>query len=240
MLLEHCFRSGDHEQNPVLLNSRSKLQDTQRFPVRDQSPRKQRWLMVAVTSLSVAWFLTGAIDRSWAVEVSQLEPSATEFTVPSLWWVKDQFTAKEPSINKLIQSWSASPSTTTVPGRVDYKVNRQLWSLLDYLERYTFLNDFGAAARDFGYNIRILDGQNATLAAYTCDFSTINLEELRQLRSQPPSRVSKPSPEIPDVSLNKQLAALPCQILLESSGGKGSLRRSTPSDAGAARFPGTD
>lgn len=240
MLLKHSVRSGDHEQNAMGLDRGSKPQDTQNDAVHDQPAQKQNWLMLSLASLSVVWLMTGSFSRSLAAEMLQVQPSATEFTVPSLWWVKDQFTAKEPSINKLVQSWSASPSAGLAPGRVDYKVNRQLWSLLDYLERYTFLNDFGAAAKDFGYNIRILDGQDATLAAYTCDFSTIDLEELRRMRSQPTSSASSTRTEIADASLNKQLESLPCEIVLESTGGKGSLRRSTPSDEDAARLPGTD
>lgn len=81
-------------------------------------------------------------------------------TNPSLWWAAEQFGGK------LLDNWLAYPAADG--GRVDLVVNRQFWSLLNYLERYQFLNEFGLVAQDYRYNIRVFNPQGAFLAAYTC------------------------------------------------------------------------
>ncbi|MBW4623593.1 MAG: hypothetical protein KME17_30070 [Cyanosarcina radialis HA8281-LM2] len=91
--------------------------------------------------------------------------SKTQPTVPSLWWAKEQF---DPFSGKLIGNWIAYPKEN----RVDVVVNRQLWTLLDYIDRYSFVNQFGTVARGYGYNIRVFNPQQALLAAYTCNFDT--------------------------------------------------------------------
>ncbi|HAZ46361.1 MAG TPA: hypothetical protein DDW76_02155 [Cyanobacteria bacterium UBA11369] len=88
--------------------------------------------------------------------------SQTGLTRPSLWWADEQFG------NKLINNWCAYPAER----RIDLIVNRQIWSLLTYLERYAFVNHFGTVARDFQYNLRVFNQQNSPLATYTCNFST--------------------------------------------------------------------
>ncbi|MBK1986003.1 hypothetical protein A0J48_000295 [Sphaerospermopsis aphanizomenoides BCCUSP55] len=87
----------------------------------------------------------------------------TGLTVPSLWW------AKENSENKLLDNWIAYPTSGQEPARVDLIVNQQIWSLLDYLERYKFVNTLGNMARNFGYNIRVFNYQQDMLATYTCN-----------------------------------------------------------------------
>ncbi|MDF5726406.1 MAG: hypothetical protein PUP91_39395 [Rhizonema sp. PD37] len=86
-------------------------------------------------------------------------------TIPSLWL------AKENSENKLLDNWIAYPVKKTEPGRVDLLVNQQLWSILDYSERYGFLNRVGTVARRYGYNLRVFNYQKERLATYTCNFS---------------------------------------------------------------------
>jgi hypothetical protein len=86
-------------------------------------------------------------------------------TIPSLWWVKEQFAGK------LLDNWLAYPNRNQPGGRVDLVVNRQVWSLLDYLQRYEFVNHFGTAAKDQQYNTRVFNRQGGLLAAYTCDFN---------------------------------------------------------------------
>ncbi len=88
-------------------------------------------------------------------------------TVPSLWW------AKENSQNKLLDNWIAYPATKINPGRVDLIVNEQIWTLLDYLERYNFVNYLGGFVRDYKYNMRVFNYQKELLATYTCTFKTI-------------------------------------------------------------------
>jgi hypothetical protein len=87
--------------------------------------------------------------------------SPTGLTRPSLWWADEQFG------NKLLNNWCAYPNER----RIDLIVNRQIWSLLTYLERYAFVNHFGTVARDFQYNVRVFNQQNTPLATYTCNFS---------------------------------------------------------------------
>ena len=94
-----------------------------------------------------------------ADSMSQAQP-----TIPSLWWAEEQFGGK------LLENWLAYPDRQ----RVDLVVNRQLWSLLNYMERYSFVNSFGTVARDYGYNTRVFiaNQPQEPLATYTCNFST--------------------------------------------------------------------
>lgn len=87
-------------------------------------------------------------------------------TVPSLWWAKDQFAGK------LLENWLAYPGAGEARGHVDLIVNRQFWSLLNYLERYRFVNQFGLASRDYRYNVRVFHKRGSFLAAYTCTGSS--------------------------------------------------------------------
>lgn len=91
--------------------------------------------------------------------------SQKQLTVPSLWWAKQQFGGK------LLDNWLAYPSQGTTTPRVDLIVNRQIWSLLDYVERYDFVNSLGSVARDYGYNVRVFNYQQELLATYTCNFN---------------------------------------------------------------------
>ncbi len=85
--------------------------------------------------------------------------SQTKLTTPSFWWADEQFGGK------LLDNWLAYPSK----GRVDLVVNRQLWSLLNYLGRYAFINKMGNVARDYDYNTRVFNQRGKPLGAYTCD-----------------------------------------------------------------------
>ncbi|MEA5616749.1 hypothetical protein VB711_02685 [Cronbergia sp. UHCC 0137] len=85
-------------------------------------------------------------------------------TVPSLWW------AKENSEKKLLDNWIAYPASPKESARLDLIVNQQIWSLLDYLERYNFLNYLGSISRQSGYNVRVFNYQEELLATYTCNF----------------------------------------------------------------------
>lgn len=112
--------------------------------------------------------------------------SQTGLTEPSLWWVADQFGGK------LLETWLAYPQKR----RIDLVVNRQLWSLRDYLERYEFVNHMGLVARSHRYDLRVFDRQqpDLVLAAYTCLFDiepvicTVDLERGSQsgFRGYPP------------------------------------------------------
>ncbi|BAZ47818.1 hypothetical protein NIES4103_04220 [Nostoc sp. NIES-4103] len=88
----------------------------------------------------------------------------TGLTVPSLWW------ARENSEKKLLDNWIAYPGSLLEPGRVDLIVNQQVWSLLSYLERYSFVNRLGNLSRKDKYNVRVFNYQQDLLATYTCNF----------------------------------------------------------------------
>ena len=90
-----------------------------------------------------------------------------KINIPSLWW------AKENSQYKLLDNWIAYPATHKNPGRLDLIVNEQIWTLLDYIERYQFVNRLGIVARDYKYNMRVFNYQKELLATYTCNFKTI-------------------------------------------------------------------
>ncbi|PSB25860.1 hypothetical protein [Stenomitos frigidus] len=148
--------------------------------------------------------------------------SLTRLTIPSLWWLQTQIASEDAYGSKLLADWLAYPNSGNRPGRVDLVVNRQFWSLLDYLDRYAFIHVFGEAARDYGYNVRVFDGQATLLGASTCDFSNVSIDALqkRQLAER-----ANPSDRVPfDIN------AIACSILLDSSG-KGGLR-------GGSRQPG--
>lgn len=110
-------------------------------------------------------------------------------TVPSLWW------AKENSETKLLDNWIAYPATTQTSARVDLIVNQQVWSVLDYLERYQFINRLGYDARSHGYNVRVFNYQQELLGTYTCNFTAspancrINMNNQNRFRIRPSTPV---------------------------------------------------
>lgn len=91
-------------------------------------------------------------------------PSQGGLTVPSLWWTADQF-------GGILENWLAYPAQGSTPGQIELVVRQEAWTLLGYIERYAFINHFGTVARDYGYNLQVLDREKDLLASYTCDFS---------------------------------------------------------------------
>src|SRR5919199_794420 len=92
--------------------------------------------------------------------------STTGITTPSFWWAKEQF---DEFGGKLINDWIAYQDKN----RVDLVVNSQLWSLLDYLGRYRFVNKFGTAARyNYQYDVRVFNQQAVLEATYTCNYTS--------------------------------------------------------------------
>jgi hypothetical protein len=110
--------------------------------------------------------------------ITSHSPSATQMTLPSLWWVAEQITSKDIYGNKFLQGWIAYRTQDGNPGRLDIVVNRQLWSQLIYVEHYAFLDRFSTIARGYGFNIRVFDSQRNPVAAYVCDFSNLNASAL--------------------------------------------------------------
>jgi hypothetical protein len=122
----------------------------------------------------------------------------TTLAVPSLWWARDQFTAEKRYGSRLIENWIAYPAQRNSPGRVDFVVNRQLWSQLDYLQRYSFIHEFGISTRSYGYNLRVFDNQANFLAAYTCDFSAAQNRLQNRPLPQPSTPANAPAPLFSD------------------------------------------
>lgn len=89
-------------------------------------------------------------------------------TPPSLWWTKEQVAQELRTSGKLVNTWSAQLKTADSPGQVRLVVNPQMWSLMDYFERYDFVNNFGLAARGFGYQTEIYNTKGTPLASYAC------------------------------------------------------------------------
>lgn len=87
----------------------------------------------------------------------------TGLTTPSLWL------SQEMSENKLLENWLAYPPNQQEFGRVDLIVNQQIWNLLDYLERYEFVNRLGNTVRKDNYNLRVFNYQGDLLGTYTCN-----------------------------------------------------------------------
>ena len=150
---------------------------------------KAKSLLLLTISLSLGIFIPSARAKTPSIvvpppantplELSLLTPtvalkngvvtasniSQKQLTIPSIWWAKEQFGGK------LLDNWLAYPAKETASARIDLIVNRQIWSLLDYVERYEFVNNFGNVARDYGYNVRVFNYQQELLATYTCNFN---------------------------------------------------------------------
>ncbi|NET34984.1 MAG: hypothetical protein F6K19_23650 [Cyanothece sp. SIO1E1] len=134
--------------------------------------------------------------------------SQSGLTVPSLWWIKEQITNQFG--RRSIDNWIAYRRNDDALRRVDLIVNSQIWSLLDYVKRYTLVHQFGTVARDYGYNIRFFNRQGSFLGIYFCDFNQISGSE---------SAVTTPSSQTQFIEVNKsQIRALPtCEICLLTS-----------------------
>jgi hypothetical protein len=98
----------------------------------------------------------------------------TGLTIPSLWWADEQFG------DKLLENWLAYPEKK----RIDLVVNRQIWGLMDYYQRYAFVHRMVTVVRDNGetgeegYDLRIFNRQapELCLASYTCHANNCQLK----------------------------------------------------------------
>jgi len=86
--------------------------------------------------------------------------SQAGITNPSLWWVRDQFG------RQIVVNWLGYPEER----RVDLIVDRQIWSFINYVEKYSLINHFALNAREYGYNLRIFNDQRLFLGTATCEF----------------------------------------------------------------------
>jgi hypothetical protein len=81
--------------------------------------------------------------------------SPTRPAEPSLAWIRDQIDNRYGS-DRLVEQWRAY-QVPSGPNYVDVIVNEQIWGLLNYFERYAFISQFGTAAKDYRYNLRVFD-----------------------------------------------------------------------------------
>ena len=92
-------------------------------------------------------------------------------TPPSLWWTRD-LVESDLRLKKLVNQWTVQVRSADQAGLVKVVVNPQLWSVMNYFERYEFLNSFGLAVQEFGYNLSLSDLRGASLGNYECQFAT--------------------------------------------------------------------
>lgn len=142
-------------------------------------------------------------SRAASPTVTANQPSQRGLTVPSLWWAAEQFG------DKLLVNWSTYPATQATPKRVEIVVRREVWRLLDYVQRYAFASHFGTVASDYGYNVQVVDREKNFLAAYTCDFSQASPRLVTSVRDAPgPAR---------DHISQQNFSKLTCQLQLNPS-----------------------
>ncbi len=151
--------------------------------------------------------------------------------MPSLWWMRDQFSAQPQFGQNFVKNWLVQPIQPQQPGRVDLVVDQQLWSQLDYLNRYEFITGFGTDAHRYGYNLRVFDERGLNLGASTCDFRAVSsvssgMSEQKLGMAAVPPAANVLSPETPTSNQSLfplDLGQLTCRISLDSSG-KGMVR----------------
>ncbi len=105
----------------------------------------------------------GNIEKTAKIkqDINQIEQpkTASDKTQTSFWWAIEQF---DPFGGKLVQNWLAYPKKQ----QINLIVNWQLWTMLDYLGRYRFVNQFGTVARKYGYSLNIFNQKEQCLATY--------------------------------------------------------------------------
>ena len=111
--------------------------------------------------------------------IAEQDIAFSGMAVASLWWAREQF---DPFDGRLINNWFPNHQSK----QIELTVNWQLWTLLDYLGRYRFINQLGTVTREYGYNLRIINQQKQRLATYQCQLDSnppkweINLDGLGQ------------------------------------------------------------
>lgn len=138
------------------------------------APSQLRLLLLLMDPLDPDVFDPNQRDEYPGV-VTASDISQAGLTMPSLWWVEQQFG------DRLLENWAAFPADDGLPPRVDLMVNEQVWRIYQPVERYAFVNRFGTSAQTYGYITRVYDRRNDLLAAYLCDYedagSTIELRD---------------------------------------------------------------
>ena len=184
---------------PSPMQTRGRLLDTEQTPL-ESYPQQEILNHLAITQDTI---------------------SETSLTLPSLWWSRDQVVAAVGGLTQFIETWIAFRGSEEQPRRVDVVVNPQIWNRLNYLERYAVLNQFGSAAKSYGYSTRFFRGLDLT-GAYICDFS-----QYPGLETDTEVTLSTLSEE----ALKEVLQRIDCTIELDYRG-RGSIR-GNPSPGGS-------
>ena len=104
--------------------------------------------------------------------------SETGTTTPSLWWQQDKASEIGPLNGRsMVTGWVAHSRPGDQQHHVDVAVNGQIWNLLNYLEQYAFITQFGQAAKAYGYHLRVFTGDRL-VGGYVCNFDgTLNFSQ---------------------------------------------------------------
>lgn len=101
-------------------------------------------------------------DRALSQGVFTINTISQEgITNPSLWWIRDQFG------RRVVTNWLGYSQER----RVDIVVDRQIWSFINYVEKYSLINHFALTAREYGYDLRIFNNQGLLIGNATCEFA---------------------------------------------------------------------
>ncbi|PSN17144.1 hypothetical protein C7271_19275 [filamentous cyanobacterium CCP5] len=98
-------------------------------------------------------------------------PSDVELTLPSLWWIRDQL-PRRLGRRRLVLSWAAYRLKPSSSQMVDVYLDSQIWNVLNAYEHYAVLNQFGRAAKEAGYQLRLFRGQGRgaqLMGLYLCE-----------------------------------------------------------------------
>lgn len=88
--------------------------------------------------------------------------SQAEEADPSLWWPRTRF-----GQSALVQNWIIDFETK----HINLIVDRATWSGMNYIDHFQVVHQFGAIAREKGYQLRIFNTQPKCLAIYDCEVS---------------------------------------------------------------------
>lgn len=103
--------------------------------------------------------------------------SQTEEADPSLWWPRTRFGQDE-----LVQNWLIDFETQNI----NLVIDRAAWSAMNYIEHFRVVHQFGAIAREKGYQLRIFNNQPKCLAIYDCE--TIATGQMCKVDMEPSRR----------------------------------------------------
>ncbi|MEO0407990.1 MAG: hypothetical protein AAF289_11625 [Cyanobacteria bacterium P01_A01_bin.135] len=138
---------------------------------------------VALYPLELELLQPGA-DLTERAVVTRDTVQADQLTLPSLWWAEEQYGGK------LLEHWIAYTGEDDALRRVDLVVNRQLWSLYSYLDRYRFIHRFGISALQYGYSSRVFTPRGELLGTYFCPSAAAPPELPALAAALPPCQVN--------------------------------------------------